>query len=352
MNFLTELFSSQLEGLLIGITITVISVLIIFYWKGLWNFIASIPNLLFKHKMQKSISKTINLANEEIGLALMPKVELRIAKYDTPLKDLQDKLIIFVKRENEPKVYVSVITQILNESFLRDAKKHIDIDSFETIKYTMGKSLITKDIPVTRIEKITKDALRYYDRKMDKILTGNTTLQLANEEELILSKRLFKTVLLQELYALGEKMLGTIPSEECKKESRQFIDFLYNIAGKDEYERKEGKEPPLLFIKTYLKVGLVLVKKREILDLSNHLRAVKRDINNGVISIYIMGWGEENVRSIERDFAKWLHQVAVEEYNKKWRVEKIIKYKLPVTTNNRDVPGICCIFRHKSWISQ
>ena len=352
MNFLTkatEFLRSQWSGILTGMVIMLIGLL----GKYVWNFIISIPNYLFSHKMQKSISKTINLANEEIGLPLIPEVELKVVKSDTPMESLQNKLLIFVKKENKPKVYANVITQILNESFLRDARRHIDINSFETTKYTMGKSLITEDKPVGYLKGFTRDALKYYDRKMEeKILTKDATLRLVKKEESILIKRLFKTVLLQELYAIGEKMVGTIPSTECKEESRQFIDFLYDIARKDKYKIEKGEEPPLKFIKTYFKVGLVLVKRQGTVDLANHLLAVRNDIKNGAISIYVMGWGRENVRSIEKDFAEWLRKIAVKEYSKQWKVEKIIKYKLPMVMNDRDIPGICCIFRHKSWLPQ
>ncbi|MBL7086098.1 MAG: hypothetical protein ISS28_03200 [Candidatus Cloacimonetes bacterium] len=350
MTYLWNIITSQWQGILVGVIVVLLGGIVLFFGKKLINLFKNIPINCYKQKMQKKVMKVINSNNEEIGIPLLPKIELKIVSHNIPPEELENKLLVFVKKGNKSYVYANVITQVLNEKFLIDVKRHINQDIYDSAKFSMGKSLITKDNSIEYLDNFQKEAIRYYERKMEDLFAKEEILSLIEKEELMIKKRLFKTVLLQELYALGERMIGCIPTEKSKQESIELVDFLYDFARKEEYEIEIGDEPPLNFIRNYFKFGLVPVKKSEHPDLSKHRRAVRINIKNRAISVYILGWGKTNVELIKKDFYKWLQYICKVEFNNEWYLKKQIEYNISKYQKESEFPGICCIFRHKSWI--
>jgi len=344
-DIIWDFISSQYKGIIVGLIIIALAL----GGKKILNILKNIPKSLYKFRMEKKISESFKSVNKEMGIPLFPKITLKIVNRDIPPEELEKKIIIFVKKENRPFVYSNIIIQTLDKSFLRDSKRHIAPAIYDSVKFITGKSLITHDNLPDHLDTFKREALRYYERKMEDLLSQNQTLDLIRKGELIIVKKFFKEVLLQELYALGERMIGILPSDPCKQESMKFVDFLYDLARKEEYEREEGELPPLDFLGTFFKVGLLFVKKPEKLDLTNHFKAVQIIIRNGALSVYILGMGK-NTKRIKSDFILWLKRVAVRDYNSEWHVEKTIEGKLLKTQEQKkDLPTICCIFRHKSW---
>ena len=345
-DIIWDFISSQYKGIIVGLIIVASAL----GGKKILNILKNIPKSLYKFKMERKISESIKSVNKETGIPLFPKITLKIVNRDIPPEELEKKIIIFVKRENRPFVYSNIIIQTLDKSFLRDSKRHIAPDIYDSVKFITGKSIITHDNLPDYLDTFKREALRYYERKMEDLLSQNQTLDLIRKGELIIIKRFFKEVLLQELYALGERRIGRTPSEQCKAESREFIDFLYDQAQIKDYEKERGMLPPLDFIRNFFKVGLLFVKKPEKLDLTNHFRAVQIKIRDGALSVYILGMGK-NTKRIKSDFVLWLKRVAVRDYNSEWYIEKTIEGKLHKSQRQKeDLPTICCIFRHKSWM--
>ena len=283
-----------------------------------------------------------------MSLPIVPEIKLKISDIPKNPLEAENKLIVFVKKEKKPRVIAQIISLSLDHGFLRDSKRHIGEKLYLSVKYTLGKSILTKEAPDDKIKKEDREALRYFDRIMDEALVNSEITNLIEKEELMIRKKLFKTVLLQEFYALGERLIGKVPKYFCKNESKELVEFLYNIARKEEYTQETGTEPPLLFNKTYFKTAIILVKSPQKVDLSSHLRALRIDISKGVLSIYIMGWGK-HVEPIKADFVKWLKSDTFREEYPDWQVQKIIEYKVPHEFRE-EIPGICVIYTHKQWL--
>ncbi len=350
MDKILDILKNQWQGVIVGTVIGgIILEIIKILPKKIPEWFKKVGNTWFKNKLQKEIRRRVNEANEEIGLPILPKIELEIVDVVRDIRELEDKIIIPVKKERKPRVMAEIIYLSIDRGFLNDARRHIGNMLTNSIKYIVGKSLITRDKPIDELSDFERETLRHFERKMENILNDPEIAELAKKEELMLSKRLFKTVLLQEIFALGERRLGTLPEEECKEEAIRFVDFLCDIAQKEKYEKEKGEEPPLDFIGKYFKVGIVLIKKPEKNTLYPHLNAVRNKVKMGALSIYILGLGR-NVKDVESDFVKWIDGISKQNYPD-WYVEKVIKYKLPKSVTQKDVPGICVIFRHKKWIS-
>jgi len=354
MSPLSDFISSQFQGILAGMVAGILAgilLAIIFVWgRKIINCFKNISNNWYKRKMGKKITESFQLANMEMGISLFPKVKLKIVNHKVSPEELENEIVIYIKKENKPFVYSNIIAQILDTSFLRDSKRHIHPFVYDSAKYMTGKSIITHDKPSDYLEEFKREALRHYERKLDELFLEEQLLTLIKKEELIIIKRMFKEILLQELYALGERMIGEIPSDQCKQESLKLVDFLYDQARKEEYEEEKGELPPLDFNGTFFKVGLLFVKKPEKISITNHFKSVRIIIKNGARSIYILGLGE-NTKLIKEDFVDWLNLIATKNFNNEWRIEKTIERKIPkFQKKEENIPGICCIFRHKSWI--
>lgn len=349
MNSIWNFLSSQYQGILVGTFSSLLVLMILFGWKNIINFFKKVPKIWYKRSMEKIVKESIKLTNEEMGISLFPEVKLKIVNSEVPPKDLENKIIIFVKKENKPSVYSNIISQTLDKSFLRDSKRHIALPLYDSAKFMIGKSLITHDNILDHLDRFRKEALRYYERKMEDLLSEEQTLELVRKEELIIIKGMFKTVLLLELYALGERLIGRVPNDRCKQESNELVELLYNIARKEEYKKEKGELPPLAYIGDFFKTGVILVKSPEKANLLNHLKAVRTNIERGVLSNYVLGMGK-HIKGIKGDFAAWLEQAGTRDYNNEWFIERIIERKLPKFQKREDTLGICCIFRHRLWM--
>jgi len=341
-----DFISSQYRGILAGILLAIILV----WGKKIINYFKNIANNRYKRKMEKNITESIQLANMEMGISLFPKVKLKIVNHKVSPEELENEIVIYIKKENKAFVHSNIIAQVLDTSFLRDSKRHIHPFVYDSTKHMTGKSIITHDMPLDYLDKFKREALRYYERKLDDLFLEDQFLTLIKKEELIIIKGMFKQILLQELYALGERMIGKFPSDQCQQESIELVDFLYNNARQDDYQREEGVLPPLDFNGVFFKLGLILVKKPEKSDLTNHFKSVRIIIKNRALSIYILGLGE-NTERIKGEFVDWLNLIATKNFNNEWYVEKTLERKIPKFQNKEEnIPGICCVFRHKSWI--
>lgn len=347
LTWLANFFKDQYPGILT----TLVAALLITSWKKIVFFFSHIPQVFYKRGMEKIVSESTSRMNKAIGIDIFPKVKLKIVTAELPAQELEDKLIIFVRKENKPSVYASIVHQALDKGFLRDSKRYIDPSLYESAKYLTGKISITGDKIAEPLDNFKRDAMRYFDRKMENALSDANTLSLMQKEELLATQGFFRAVLLQELNAVGTRMSGRLPSDACKQESLKFIDFLHDLARKDEYNQERGVLPPTDFVGQYFKVGVLFIRRADSVGLTGHFRAVRMKIDQqGVLSIYVMGKGR-HTKQISGDFVGWLKHIAKEDYGNDWSVEKVIEYKLPKAQEQADeVISICCLFRHRSWL--
>ena len=80
---------------------------------------------------------------------------------------------------------------------------------------------------------------------------------------------------------------------EIRREINELLNFLYNIATKREYEAEIGEEPPLSYHGNYLKVGMVLVARKELaekFEYRPHFDKAKEKLKSEDI-IFVVGRG-------------------------------------------------------------
>lgn len=227
--------------------------------------------------------------------------------------------------KNQSRNFTKVLMLYLEESFLPEAKPFMGSVVHEGCRYTIAKEITFK--------KDTEAYRHFLASYLSPLFgEGGSLEQLMRKLELISQRGSFRSVLLREAFFLCEG--GNLPNSEMRDEVKKFVDFLWNIANKIEYEERHGVEPTLEFIKRFIKVQIVLVKRREAEDFSSHVRAGEIGFRRGARSVYIAGWGENNIIDASN--------VADELKDKGFTLIKELKFNAEFPEEVK--PGICFVF--------
>ncbi len=116
------------------------------------------------------------------------------------------------------------------------------------------------------------------------------------------SRGYFTRMHLRELRDVGQKTGGMLPAEKLKEETRLFTNYLHVIA-----TSKPKKKYPLQFFGNVIKIGVILIAREETLEaygLLLHKRWLKKKIEKGAETIYLLGRGHENV-NLACTLAQW-----------------------------------------------
>lgn len=335
-----------LTGIFIGVPVGVIVALIIASFKNILNFFKNITLRFYKKKIEKKFKIIAKETNDEVGIEILPKIKLQIVSGEEKIDDIGKNIVLYLNKSNKHQDFSKLLCLILENNFLVDMRRHIDPKLYDSSKYTLGKSILTKNKKRENLSDENKEHLKYFNRTMNEILQDDNIIELIHKQELLLVKRLFKTVFLHELEVMGDRLVTETPYQECKKESLEFLEFLHNIADKDNYQVKHGVEPSLQFKGKFFKLAVILIKKQTNYTISNHLKAISYIMENREIPIiYIMGWGKNNCELIEKHFIKILDNKISSSYHNKWFRYKELQYEVKGRGRYHDVPGLCYIYK-------
>lgn len=217
--------------------------------------------------------------------------------YLTEDGDLVIKLS-YEKDRNTSRSFVKALMLYLDESFIPEAKAFAGEVLHAGCKYNIAKE-ITFNRGAESYRHFVCDYLSPF------VVNSEEAEQLLCKLESISKKKLFRIVLLRELYLVAFK--GLLPSEKIREEVKEFVEFLGNVAEKEEYETQYGQEPPLGFIRTCIKTHIVLVRKKGVATFHGHINAAETAFRIGARTVYVTGWGPGNVDAV-RYIAKRLRQ--------------------------------------------
>lgn len=317
--------------ILVLITVIVSVVATIFIPKAISRLKTLLPG---KGKIKRIIEGDINqeiksIVGDAFGKSVLRygiKIEwdekVDSSSYLTEEGDVVIKLS-YTHDKNQSRSFTKALMIYLNESFIPEAKPFVGSDAHDGCKYTIAKEITFK--------KDTESYRHYLSHYLSPLISLNTRLEdLMNKLELISQRGKFRSVLLREMCLLCES--GILPRSEMRDEVRRFVDFLWDIVNKDEYIEEHGEEPPLSFINRYIKIAIVLVKRREADDYTPHIRAGEISFKNGAKSVYVEGWG--NNMKITKHVAEG---IALRGYNLTGEVIFTAEFEEEVK------PGVCFV---------
>ena len=253
-------------------------------------------------KIKRIIEKEINIdfksaIKKECGLDVFKRsIKIEWAEKvdkDTYLNKEGDLVIklSYSDDKNQSRSFAKALMFYLEETFIPEAKPFIGNDVHQGCKLTLAKEVTFK--------KDTESYRHFLALYLSPLLLTDHNLELLMNKLDVLSQRgIFRSIMLRELYLLCDK--GVLPKSEMRKEVKDFVEFLWNICDKKNYVATHGAEPPLSFISKYIKLAIVLVKRRITPNINMHIVAVEYAFNNGASNVYVTGWGEDNIGYIKR----------------------------------------------------
>ena len=236
--------------------------------------------------------------------------------------------------------FVEALMLYMSEAFLPYSKMFMDGDLFEACKLIMARKITTtRSVETTRF---------FLDKCFRPATEENVNLSKYSEKlEPIDNKGLLTSILLREFTELGDRLVGILPKESIYSETRDFLNFLYNIAEGNKYEEDTGMKPPLLFISKYLRVGVVLVAKLETKEkygFTAHFKRAEKNFSSGAQIVYITGSGGENI-----DGVKWVAAKLKEEGYP--QIGNAVRFTIEIYDDRKDeirkTKCICFAFRKK-----
>lgn len=143
----------------------------------------------------------------------------------------------------------------------------------------------------------------------------------------------FTRVLVKQLSYLGDKVFPATPNETTSKETRDFLMFLVNIAGKEKGEDVPGG---LAFAGSHIRANVMLVAREEtrMWGTEAYDRRTKIVLNSGIENMYICARGAENISLAE--------QVA-DEQEKAGRLRVLARHRFMQTIDGEHRNAICIV---------
>lgn len=287
--------SAFLEKLFLVLAGVILSHVIPFLYKKIKAHLSG------RSKIKQQIEHTINnefkvSLKENCGIEILEKglcIEWdEIANSQSYLNNDGDVVIklSIQKDKNLSRCLVKTIMLYLEEAFMPEAKPFIGYDIHDGCKFTLAKEITFKK---------NAETFRHFlsDYLSPKLLNDLKFETLINKLDLMSKKGNFRSIFLRELFLLCEQ--GSLPKSDMRDEVKEFLEFIYNIANKKEYFQDYGELPSLKFIKKYIKIAVILVKRRTIQDITAHIVAVKHSFEEGAKNVYITGWGRNNIDNVK-----------------------------------------------------
>jgi len=313
--------------------------------KFLYYLIKLIP-FTFSWKKRKTIEKEIHAyITEEIksinsgsyGFKILPKgikIEWTLKKKEEVIIEENEIIIRLGSRVNPCENFVDALLLYLSNSF---KSVYLESDLYEACKFQIAISMLRnrpKEYFEVFINKYYKPALEKYKE----------ILSYSEKLESIEKSSLFIPCFLPTLSFYADKWISQrkTPSAEIKEEIRNFLDFVYNIAIKREYEKEIGEEPPLTYLGKHLKIAVILVARKELsekFDYRPHLEMAKEKLKE-VDILFIMGRGK-NMYLAEAVALKLKKESLCEQFN---GASKFVFYP----EEDKKIEGVCYAFKRKN----
>lgn len=261
------------------------------------------------NKIQGKINTFSKSVAEEIGEKEKYRVKIEwVDRSDTESFFKNDELIIRMDCKDNINRNLALATLIyVSETLVKKARPYIDKILNKAMDLMATKRIFE--------EETAEDEKEYYNHVM-------LFPQLENDKELrddceniqlLEQKGYFTRLFLRELRFLGELLDTTIPTDEVKKEVRQFLGYLINLA-KTPLVQEPGRwlaPEEFKFERRYLKVQFVLFARVENVTLKNirpYLKRIKNGLKEGIDIFYLLARQDsiELLRLLEKDISRRL----------------------------------------------
>ncbi len=187
------------------------------------------------------------------------------------------------------------------EAIMRYLEKGFAPATIPFIDHNLRTALKLEFIHQTMLDR-GDNAFRYYNEHYLSQELGNQSIRdFMDKTSHIKRKGFFTPVLLREINVLCDKLARERKNRtnQLDQEIDDFIEFLFNIADKDNYKKINHVDPPLSFINDNIQTEIMLVMSSDAKDIEKPIDGVAYWMNQGVSSLYIAGLGYNKDVAIE-----------------------------------------------------
>lgn len=238
------------------------------------------------------IQATINSASREVnekGANILPhamKVEFLQKAQGVETFMRKGEIIVTLGRskDRDCDLMVSALAYI-KKDLIPNTRAYIDGRMMKATDYTVTRDILISTKRDAAVSLFLQSCLEPAFKAMPALKDDCLILEEINKIGF------FYHIFLTQLKFFGEKLFPTVPTAAAKNEVRAFAKFLQDIA-----MRERGEEVNLDFVRTRMRVKVMLVAKEESKRRGTFLysRRIKQAYSDGIEYIYICAWGEEN----------------------------------------------------------
>lgn len=242
------------------------------------------------------LQASINLASREIneqGTNILPhamKVEFLQKAHEVETFMRKGEIIVTLGRskDRERDLMVSALAYV-KKDLIPNTRAYIDDTMMKATDYTVTKDILISTKRDAAVSLFLQSCLEPEFKAIPTLKDDCLRLEKINKIGF------FYHIFLTQLIFYGEKLFPTVPTAAAKNEIRVFAKFLQDIA-----MRERGEEVNLDFIKTRMRVKVMLIAREEtkrngtLLYSRRISRRIKQAHSDGIEYIYICAWGKEN----------------------------------------------------------
>ena len=222
-------------------------------------------------------------------------------------------------------IVVSTLTY-LGKGLLPQARQYTDKVLMTATDITLAKNIFLTSGENEAITYLFENYFNDETEQSKRVKADCQSLEKIND------KGFFIRIFLHQLLVLGNKLFPAIPSDDVRKETRDFVEFLFRVANKE-----RGIDVPggLSFIGSHLRISIMLVARYDTiayLGLDAFNRRIKICRDRRIEYLFVCGMGSDNLQLAE-------FIVKNNEQSGALRVIKSSKYK--VATDDRETNATC-----------
>lgn len=320
------------------------------YGEKIFYYLLNLVPFALTWKKRKRIEKEIHayiteeikdINSEAYDFKILPKgikIEWTPKKKAEIIIGENEILIRLGSRANLCQNFVDALLLYLANSFMPNECIYLEPALYEACRFQVAVSMLRRR--ATEYYRVFID--KYYKpavEKREEILNYSEKLENIEKSGLLIASFLPALSFYADKWVFQRRP----PSSEIHQEIDEFLDFINNIATKKEYEEEMGEEPPLTYQGRYLKIGVVLVARKELaekFDYRPHFAKAKKKLKSEVDILFVTGRGG-NTDLAELVSLKLKKEPFCEQ------IDGACKFNF-YPEEDRKIKGICYAFKRKT----
>ncbi|MFC2027190.1 hypothetical protein ACFLU3_00750 [Chloroflexota bacterium] len=290
---------------------------ILFYRIGsrIASMLPRIKRFFDRGQVASSIQSAINGSSSQIN-KLAPDVfpyplKIEWVKQEELEKFIQKGRVVVRLRHHsrDDKNIVNATLAYMQRGFLPRSKHYLDKTLLSACEFKLATTIFLGQPNSGAYEYFMSSELN------PSILTNDGLREDLQMLEHLDSVGIFTRIFLAETKRVGDKLIGTVPTDSIHEELRRFAMFLQTIA------MKGDEDVPLSFHGTRIKTQVVLVAKEETIlnfGIDPYVNRVRSAVEDGFETIYFPAWGKvftESITAIRGKLSgKAVHILEVHDY--------------------------------------